>query len=120
MVVAEDFKTIGQVAEQLNLSSHVLRFWESKFRQLRPIKRRNGRRYYSQADIELIENIRILLHVKGFTIKGAQQELASKNQVFLMQNLVTKTQKMPDLTVKKKHLEDILLKLKNAEDELRK
>lgn len=81
----DDYKTIGEVSEQLNIPTHVLRFWETQFKQIKPVKRRGGRRFYNESDVELIENIRIMLHVKGLTIKGAQKELVSKNQKFLVQ-----------------------------------
>jgi DNA-binding transcriptional MerR regulator len=81
----ENYKTIGEVSEQLNIQPHVLRFWETQFKQIKPVKRRAGRRFYSDNDIEVIENIRIMLHVRGLTIKGAQKELTRKNQNFFMQ-----------------------------------
>lgn len=68
-------KTIGEVAEALNLPPHVLRFWETKFPQLKPNKRRGRHRYYRPEDISTIENIRHLLYEQGFTIKGAQKHL---------------------------------------------
>lgn len=69
------FRTIGEVADQLGLPQHVLRFWEKKFHQIRPVKRNGGRRYYRTGDIALLEEVRILLHEQGYTIKGVQKLL---------------------------------------------
>jgi DNA-binding transcriptional MerR regulator len=69
------FRTIGEVADQLGLPQHVLRFWEKKFHQIRPVKRNGGRRYYRSGDIALLEEVRVLLHEQGYTIKGVQKLL---------------------------------------------
>lgn len=69
------FRTIGEVADQLGLPQHVLRFWEKKFHQIRPVKRNGGRRYYRSGDIALLEEVRILLHEQGYTIRGVQKLL---------------------------------------------
>lgn len=69
------FRTIGEVAEQLNLPQHVLRFWEKKFHQIKPVKRSGGRRYYRAEDIALLTEIRALLHDHGYTIRGVQKLL---------------------------------------------
>ncbi|NOZ65456.1 MAG: MerR family transcriptional regulator [Alphaproteobacteria bacterium] len=69
------FRTISEVADFMGVPQHVLRFWESKFSQISPMKRGGGRRYYRPEDIEIIEAIRNLLHEDGYTIKGAQKYL---------------------------------------------
>jgi len=69
------FRTISEVATELDLPQHVLRFWETKFNQIRPLKRGGGRRYYRPEDIALLRQIRSLLYDDGFTIKGAQKYL---------------------------------------------
>ena len=69
---AEAFRTISEVAEELELQKHVLRFWEVKFPQIKPMKRGGGRRYYRPTDLELLRGIRHLLHAEGYTIKGAR------------------------------------------------
>jgi DNA-binding transcriptional MerR regulator len=72
------FRTISEVADELEVAQHVLRFWESKFPQVRPLKRGGGRRYYRPEDIELLRDIRSLLYDEGYTIKGAQKLLRQR------------------------------------------
>ena len=72
------FRTISEVGEVLAIPAHVLRFWESKFIQIKPVKRGGGRRYYRPEDIGLIRGIQHLLHEKGMTIKGAQKILRER------------------------------------------
>ncbi len=67
------FRTISEVAEELDVPQHVLRFWESKFPQVRPLKRGGGRRYYRPEDVELLARIRQLLYSDGYTIRGVQR-----------------------------------------------
>jgi len=69
------FRTISEVSEQLDVPQHVLRFWEAKFTQVRPLKRAGGRRYYRPDDIDLLKGIRALLYSEGLTIKGVQKVL---------------------------------------------
>ncbi len=66
------FQTIREVAEHLNVEQHVLRFWETKFIQVKPMKRGGGRRYYRPEDVAVLERIHSLLYNEGYTIKGAQ------------------------------------------------
>src|SRR5438046_4283861 len=70
---AQAFRTISEVATELDVPQHVLRFWESKFTQVRPLKRGGGRRYYRPEDVELLRQIRSLLYHEGYTIKGVQR-----------------------------------------------
>ncbi|WP_412506830.1 MerR family transcriptional regulator, partial [Roseovarius sp. SYSU LYC5161] len=72
------FRTISEVAEWLDTPAHVLRFWESKFNQIKPVKRAGGRRYYRPQDMELLGGIKALLHDDGMTIKGVQKLLREK------------------------------------------
>lgn len=72
---ADAFRTISEVAEILAVPAHVLRFWESRFPQVKPVKRAGGRRYYRPDDIRLLSGIRLLLHDDGMTIKGVQKIL---------------------------------------------
>ena len=69
------FRTISEVAEELDVPQHVLRFWETRFTQIRPMKRGGGRRYYRPADVDLLKGIRKLLSGQGYTIRGAQKIL---------------------------------------------
>jgi DNA-binding transcriptional MerR regulator len=71
-------RTIGEVAEHLDLPQHVLRFWETRFKEIDPVKRAGGRRLYRPRDIELVEAIRCLLYREGYTIKGVQRILAEQ------------------------------------------
>ena len=71
------FRTIAEVAEELGVGTHVLRFWETKFSQLKPMKRNGGRRYYRPDDVELLKCIKNLLYDKRLTIEGAQKEIRS-------------------------------------------
>jgi len=77
---AAAFRTISEVATELSVPSHVLRFWETKFTQIRPMKRGGGRRYYRPEDIVLLQQIRSLLYDDGYTIKGVQKLLRDGNQ----------------------------------------
>ncbi|MCZ8150042.1 MAG: MerR family transcriptional regulator, partial [Roseomonas sp.] len=72
---ATAFRTISEVADDLQIPQHVLRFWESKFPQLKPLKRGGGRRYYRPEDIALLRKISELLYTQGYTIKGVQRLL---------------------------------------------
>ncbi len=69
----EAFRTISEVAEELDVAQHVLRFWETKFHQIRPLKRGGGRRYYRPEDIRFLRRIKGLLYTEGYTIKGVQR-----------------------------------------------
>ncbi|MGQ0566391.1 MAG: MerR family transcriptional regulator [Gemmobacter sp.] len=69
------FRTISEVADHLDMPAHVLRFWESRFPQIRPVKRAGGRRYYRPSDVALLSGIRRLLHDEGMTIRGVQKIL---------------------------------------------
>ena len=71
------FRTISEVADELDLPQHVLRFWETKFSQISPMKRGGGRRYYRPEDVELLRTIKALLHFDGYTIKGVQKLLSA-------------------------------------------
>ena len=74
------FRTIGEAASELDVPQHVLRFWEVKFSQITPVKRRGGRRYYRPKDIDLLLKIRKLLYQDGYTIKGVQKLLEKSDK----------------------------------------
>src|ERR1700676_3030465 len=69
------FRTISEVADDLDIPQHVLRFWETRFTQIRPMKRSGGRRYYRPDDVDLLRGIRRLLYGEGYTIRGVQRIL---------------------------------------------
>jgi DNA-binding transcriptional MerR regulator len=74
----EAFRTISEVSDELDVPQHVLRFWESRFAQIRPLKRAGGRRYYRPEDIDLLRGIRSLLYSEGYTIRGVQKILRDR------------------------------------------
>ena len=76
---ASAFRTISEVARELDVPQHVLRFWETKFSQVKPLKRGGGRRYYRPEDVDLLRNIRTLLYRDGYTIKGVQKLMREGN-----------------------------------------
>ena len=75
---ADAFRTIGEVAAETGLAQHVLRYWETRFPQLRPLQRAGNRRYYRPDDVALVRRIDALLNRDGYTIRGVQQLLASE------------------------------------------
>lgn len=77
------FRTISEVSEDLDVPQHVLRFWESKFPQIKPLKRGGGRRYYRPEDLALLKRIRDLLYKDGYTIKGVQKLLREQGKSFV-------------------------------------
>jgi len=81
---AEAFRTISEVAEELAVPQHVLRFWETRFSQIRPMKRGGGRRYYRPADVDLLLGIKQLLYHQGYTIKGVQKILKENGAAFII------------------------------------
>src|SRR5215510_14790327 len=77
------FRTISEVADDLDIPEHVLRFWETRFSQIKPLKRGGGRRYYRPDDVELLKGIRHLLYGDGYTIKGVQSILKEEGVRFV-------------------------------------
>lgn len=77
------FRTISEAADELNLPQHVLRFWETRFTNIKPLKRGGGRRYYRPEDVLLLKGIRHLLYDQGFTIKGVQRILKDQGVRFV-------------------------------------
>ena len=77
------FRTISEVADDLDLPQHVLRFWETRFTQIKPMKRGGGRRYYRPEDVELLKGIRHLLYDHGYTIRGVQKLLKTNGNKFV-------------------------------------
>lgn len=87
------FRTISEVAEELNVQQHVLRFWETKFAQVKPLKRGGGRRYYRPEDVLLLKKIHMLLYIEGYTIKGVQKLLKTQGKAHLLAEM--QPQSMP-------------------------
>ena len=77
------FRTISEVADDLDLPQHVLRFWETRFRDIKPMKRGGGRRYYRPDDVDLLRGIRHLLYGEGYTIRGVQRILREQGAKFV-------------------------------------
>jgi DNA-binding transcriptional MerR regulator len=78
------FRTISEVADELDVQQHVLRFWETKFSQVKPLKRGGGRRYYRPEDVALLKKIHTLLYTEGYTIKGVQKLLKTLGKAQLV------------------------------------
>jgi len=79
------FRTISEVAEEIEVPQHVLRFWESRFTQIRPMKRGGGRRYYRPEDVDLLRGVRHLLYGEGYTIRGVQRILREQGSAFVQE-----------------------------------
>ncbi|WP_373502240.1 MerR family transcriptional regulator [Aestuariivirga sp.] len=77
------FRTISEAAEELDVPQHVLRFWETRFTQIKPMKRAGGRRYYRPVDVELLQGIRSLLYKEGYTIRGVQKILKEDGATYV-------------------------------------
>jgi DNA-binding transcriptional MerR regulator len=77
------FRTISEVADEIDVPQHVLRFWESRFNQIRPMKRGGGRRYYRPDDVDLLRGVRHLLYGEGYTIRGVQRILRDEGAGFV-------------------------------------
>ncbi|GAB5390126.1 MAG: hypothetical protein Alpg2KO_30940 [Alphaproteobacteria bacterium] len=113
---AAAFRTISEVAKELDLQPHVLRFWETKFPQVKPMKRGGGRRYYRPEDVEVLREIQRLLHQEGFTIKGVQARLRKKGSAA---KLVDSARARSALTVvQTRRLKKALTELKSIRAEL--
>ena len=122
---SDALRTISEVATDLDIPKHVLRFWESKFTQIRPMKRGGGRRYYRPADIELLKAIRHLLYGEGFTIRGVQQifkrdgidyvkSFAATGETKATSNLSPQTEDTPSEKISNTHLKVSIKKLPKA------
>ncbi len=77
------FRTISEVADEIDVPQHVLRFWESRFQQIKPMKRGGGRRYYRPDDVDLLRGVRHLLYGEGYTIRGVQRILKEEGAAFV-------------------------------------
>jgi DNA-binding transcriptional MerR regulator len=120
------FRTISEVAAELNLPQHVLRFWESKFSQVKPLKRGGGRRYYRPEDVVLLKRIRTLLYDDGLTIKGVQKLFRDHSVKTVIDGesgpantLITKTDEPIGSVSAKPNFTVLLADLKSIRDDLR-
>ena len=117
---SDAFKTISEVSALLDIPPHVLRFWESKFVYLRPLKRSGGRRYYRPDDVMALRQIQKLLYVDGFTIKGAQKLLRSKKSARELMNVtVGATQTLQSLDNVMKILDEARVRLSTLKQKLK-
>lgn len=115
------FRTIAEVAEELGVATHVLRFWETKFSQIKPMKRNGGRRYYRPDDVELVKTIQHYLYDKRYTIEGVQKLFKEKGVKNLLGEEIQKDffeQEIPPALDEKAHqliasLQEQLKSLKN-------
>lgn len=78
---AQAYRTIKEVADELGVATHVLRFWETKFKELKPMKQQGGRRFYRPEDIALLRQIKTMLYDEGYTIRGVQAALKKKKKI---------------------------------------
>lgn len=101
------YRTISEVADSIGVATHVLRFWETKFTQIQPVKRQGGRRYYRPEDVLLIERIHDLLHGQGYTIRGVQ-------------SLLKENKKLDNIEIKSENVEkvssEVLTELKDLRE----
>ena len=93
------FRTISEVAEELGVQQHVLRFWETKFTQIKPMKRGGGRRYYRPEDVAMVKKIHSLLYVEGYTNQGVQKLLKGLKSQILEQKKVLPPQKRMHIAI---------------------
>ncbi len=121
------FRTISEVSKELQVPTHVLRFWESKFGSIKPLKRGGGRRYYRPEDLDLLRQIKSLLYDDGYTIKGVQKLLKEKNKeapdrikALSPSEILRGRVNKEDLTVSKKdQIKEIVDELEELRDYLR-
>jgi len=111
---AAAFRTISEVAQELDVPQHVLRFWESKFSPVRPLKRGGGLRYYRPEDVDLLRRIRALLYTEGYTIKGVQRLLRDG------QGKLNAAAAGPPVSMDRKELRAVVEELSELRDILRK
>ncbi len=118
------FRTIAEVAEELGVATHVLRFWETKFPQIKPMKRSGGRRYYRPDDVEIVKTIKDFLYEKRYTIEGVQKVFKEKGLKNLLGEEIQKdffTEVVPDVKLdlqSREMITNLIAELKGMRNEL--
>jgi DNA-binding transcriptional MerR regulator len=115
------FLTIGQLADELKLPQHILRYWETKFTQLQPLTRAGNRRYYRAQDAELARQINHLLNVQGYTVKGVQKLLTSGNkaEIPVVESAPQHEPASPPQQTKARPSADLVMQLEKLRDGLK-
>ena len=119
------FRTISEVAGELDLQPYVIRFWESQFKQIKPMRRKGGRRYYRPRDIDFLRGLKGLLHEKNHTIKKVKDTITQKGKEFVISQLSKKmiersTSEEQNIKIKFSHLKDKILEIKKLDSEEKK
>lgn len=118
------FRTIAEVAEELGVATHVLRFWETKFPQIKPMKRSGGRRYYRPDDVEIVRTIKDFLYEKRYTIEGVQKVFKEKGLKNILGEEIQKDffeEAVPEVNLdlsSRKLITDLISELKEMRSEL--
>ena len=119
------FRTISEVAGELDLQPYVIRFWESQFKQIKPMRRKGGRRYYRPRDIDFLRGLKDLLHEKNHTIKKVKDTIAQKGKEFVISQPIkrmieTSTSKKQNIKIKFSHSNHKILEIKKLDSEEKK
>ena len=119
------FRTISEVAEELGLQPYVIRFWESQFKQIKPMRRKGGRRYYRPRDIDFLRGLKDLLHEKNHTIKKVKDTIAQKGKDFVISQpskrmIERSTSKKQNIKIKFSHSNHKILEIKKLDSEEKK
>ena len=119
------FRTISEVAGELDLQPYVIRFWESQFKQIKPTRRKGGRRYYRPRDIDFLRGLKDLLHEKNHTIKKVKDTIAQKGKEFVISQPIKRmiersTSKKQNIKIKFSHSNHKILEIKKLDSEEKK
>jgi DNA-binding transcriptional MerR regulator len=119
------FRTISEVAGELDLQPYVIRFWESQFKQIKPMRRKGGRRYYRPRDIDFLRGLKDLLHDKNHTIKKVKDTIAQKGKEFVISQpskrmIERSTSKKQNIKIKFSHSNHKILEIKKLDSEEKK
>lgn len=119
------FRTISEVAGELDLQPYVIRFWESQFKQIKPMRRKGGRRYYRPRDIDFLRGLKDLLHEKNHTIKKVKDTIAQKGKEFVISQpskrmIGRSTSKKQNIKIKFSHSNHKILEIKKLDSEEKK